>query len=82
MARTAKVDSGGKVTLGHGSQLFHIGIGRSNERTWIRLCIAGLDVRIVTTEGTRLRYFTLTPRGLTSQASLAVMSVVGVGADR
>ncbi len=57
--RTDKVDSCGKVTLRHGSRLFHIGIGRKHKGTWIRLYVAGLDIRIVTMDGTLLRHLTL-----------------------
>ncbi len=57
--RTDKVDSCGKVTLRHGSRLFHIGVGRQHRGKRIRLSVAGLDVRIVTWEGTLLRHFTL-----------------------
>lgn len=57
--RTDKVDSCGKVTLRHGSRLFHIGIGRRHQGTRISLYVAGLDVRIVTMDGTLLRHFTL-----------------------
>ena len=57
--RIDKVDSCGKVTLRHGSRLFHIGIGRKHKGPRIRLYIAGLDVRIVTMDGTLLRHFML-----------------------
>jgi hypothetical protein len=57
--RTDKVDSCGKVTLRHDSRLFHIAIGRRWRGTPIRLYVAGLDVRIVTFDGTLLRQLTL-----------------------
>ena len=57
--RTDKVDSCGKVTLRHGSRLFHIGIGRRHKGKRIRLYIAGLDIRVVTSNGELLRQFTL-----------------------
>jgi transposase InsO family protein len=57
--RTDKVDSCGKVTLRHGSRLFHIGIGRRHKGKRIRLYVAGLDVRVVTWHGELLRHFTL-----------------------
>ena len=57
--RTDKVDSCGKVTLRHGSRLFHIGIGRRHKGTRIRLYVAGLDVRVVTWNGELLRHLTL-----------------------
>jgi transposase InsO family protein len=59
--RSDKVDSCGKVTLRHDSQLFHIGIGRRWKGTKIRLYVADLDVRIMTLDGTLLRQFTLDP---------------------
>ncbi len=57
--RTDKVDSCGKVTLRHGSRLFHIGIGRRYKGKRIRLYVAGLDIRVVTWDGTLLRQLTL-----------------------
>jgi transposase InsO family protein len=57
--RTDKVDSCGKVTLRHDSNLFHIAIGRRWKGTKIRLCVADLDVRIVTFDGKLLRQLTL-----------------------
>jgi hypothetical protein len=57
--RTDKVDSCGKVTLRHGTRLFHIGIGRRHKGKRIWLYIAGLDVRVVTWNGELLRQFTL-----------------------
>jgi transposase InsO family protein len=57
--RTDRVDSCGKVTLRHGSRLFHIGIGRRHKGKRIRLYVAGLDVRVVTWNGELLRHLTL-----------------------
>ena len=56
---TDKVDSCGKVTLRHGSRLFHIAIGRRWKGTRIRLYVADLDVRVVTFDGKLLRQLTL-----------------------
>jgi hypothetical protein len=59
--RTDEVDSCSKVALR--SRLFHIGIGRKHTGTRIPPYVAGLDVRIVTMDGTLLRYFTLDTSG-------------------
>jgi transposase InsO family protein len=59
--RTDRVDKSGKVTLRHNSKLLHIGIGRRHAGTPIRLYVADLDVRIMTTDGELLRHLTLDP---------------------
>jgi hypothetical protein len=57
--RTDKIDSCGKVTLRHGSKLFHIGVGRQHRGAPVRLYVADLDIRIVTLDGTLLRHLIL-----------------------
>ena len=59
--RTDRVDKSGKVTLRHNSKLLHIGIGRRHAGAPIRLYVADLDVRIMTTDGEILRHLTLDP---------------------
>ena len=59
--RTDKVDKEGSVSLRHNSKMLHIGVGRRNSGTRIRLYIADLEVRIVTFEGELLRHLELDP---------------------
>jgi transposase InsO family protein len=59
--RTDRVDTSGKVTLRHGSTLFHVMVGWPHRGTRIHLYVADLDVRIVTFDGELLRHLTLDP---------------------
>jgi hypothetical protein len=55
------IDTGGTVTLRHRSKLYHIGVGRRHAGTKVTILIAGLDIRILTRDGTLLRQLTLDP---------------------
>ena len=55
------VDSCGKLTLRHNSQLHHIGIGRRHAHRRVLILIKDLQVRITTTDGELLRDFELDP---------------------
>lgn len=55
------VDSRGKITLRHKSRLHHIGLSRENTGKRVIILIAGLDVRVLSTNGDLLRHLTLDP---------------------
>jgi transposase InsO family protein len=55
------IDSCGKLTLRHNSQLHHIGIGRRHARRRVLILIKDLHVRVTTTDGEQLRDFELDP---------------------
>jgi transposase InsO family protein len=55
------VDKQGTVSLRYRSKLHHIGIGRPHKRKRVLLLMAGLDVRVLSEEGTLLRHLTLDP---------------------
>jgi transposase InsO family protein len=55
------IDSCGKLTLRHNSQLHHIGIGRRHARRRVLILIKDLHVRVTTTHGEQLRDFELDP---------------------
>lgn len=55
------VDRSGKVTLRHGSQLLHVGLGRRYAGTRVLLLVHDLSVRVITEEGELLRAFTIDP---------------------
>jgi transposase InsO family protein len=55
------IDPGGKVTLRYKSRLHHIGVGRDHRGTRVIILRAGLDIRIVSTDGELLRELTLDP---------------------
>ena len=59
--RTDRVDSSGRVTLRHGALLCHIMIGRKHKGKHIKLYVADLNVRIITTNGEQLRHLTIDP---------------------
>src|SRR6185437_8331868 len=60
--RADKIGSTGTVTLRHGGQLYHIGIGRAHAGTEILLLVQDLHVRIVAAAtGELLRQLTLDP---------------------
>jgi transposase InsO family protein len=55
------VDKTGAVTLRYRGKLHHLGLGRANRGRRILILMADLDVRVVDTDGTVLRHFTLDP---------------------
>ena len=55
------IDSNGKLTLRHNSQLHHIGMGRRHAGKTVLMLVHDLHVRIITTSGTMLRDFQLDP---------------------
>lgn len=59
--RRDTIDSRGHVTLRHKSRLHHIGIGRDHRGTRVIILVAGLDIRVLTTQGALLRHLTLNP---------------------
>jgi transposase InsO family protein len=68
--RRDRIDTGGKVTLRHGSRLHHIGVGHAHKGKRVILLVHGLDVRVVSLDGELLRHLTLDPsRDYQPQAS-------------
>ena len=59
--RRDRVDKTGRVTLRHESRLLHIAIGRAHARRRVVLLVAGLDVRVLSEDGSLLRHLTLDP---------------------
>jgi hypothetical protein len=59
--RQDTIDTGDTVTLRHRSKLYHIGVGRRHAGTKVTILIAGLEIRILTRDGTLLRQLTLDP---------------------
>ena len=55
------VDGRGKVTLRHKSRLHHIGVSREHTGKRVIILVAGLDIRVLTTQGQILRHLTLDP---------------------
>jgi transposase InsO family protein len=55
------VDPGGKITLRHKSRLHHIGVSREHTGKRVIILVAGLDVRVLATDGQLLRTLTLDP---------------------
>ena len=55
------VDTRGKITLRHKSRLHHIGVSREHTGKRVILLVAGLDVRILATDGELIRQLTLDP---------------------
>ena len=55
------VDKTGALTLRHCSRLHHIGMGRGLRGTRVVILVAGLDVRVLDTEGELLRHLRLDP---------------------
>lgn len=56
------IDKTGTVTLRYRSKLHHIGVGRDHRGTRVIILRAGLDVRILTSDGALLRQLTLDPK--------------------
>ena len=59
--RHDRIDKHGSVTIRHRSRLHHIGMGRALRGTRVLLLVDGLDVRVLTEDGTLLRRLTLDP---------------------
>jgi transposase InsO family protein len=60
--RRDRIDTNGKVTLRHGGNLYHIGIGRTHARTHIIMLVQDLHIRIIdAATGELLRELTLDP---------------------
>lgn len=59
--RRDTIDSRGHITLRHKSRLHHIGIGRDHRGKRVIVLVAGLDIRVLTTQGELLRHLTLDP---------------------
>ena len=59
--RHDKIDNDGSVTLRYRSKLHHIGMGRVLKGTRVILLVAGLDIRVLSSDGQLLRQLTLDP---------------------
>ncbi len=59
--RRDRIDAAGGVTLRHDSRLHHIKVGRCHAGTRVLMLVAGLDIRIVDSDGVLLRALTLDP---------------------
>jgi transposase InsO family protein len=59
--RHDRIDPSGKLTLRHNGRLHHIGIGRAYTGWRVVMLVAGLEIRILTLDGTQLRRLTLNP---------------------
>lgn len=59
--RRDRIDAAGGVTLRHDSRLHHIKVGRRHAGTRVLMLVAGLEIRIVDTDGELLRALTLDP---------------------
>jgi transposase InsO family protein len=59
--RRDMIDTGGTVTLRHGTRLHHIGVGRRFAGRSVLLLVQDLDVRIVDADGELIRALTLDP---------------------
>jgi hypothetical protein len=57
-----RIDPSGKLTLRHNGRLHHIGIGRAYTGWRVVMLVAGLEIRILTLDGTQLRHLTLNPQ--------------------
>jgi transposase InsO family protein len=55
------IDPGGKVTLRYKSQLHHIGVGRQHRGRRVIILRAGLQIRVLSSDGEPLRELTLDP---------------------
>jgi transposase InsO family protein len=60
--RHDRIDRTGKLTLRHNGRLHHIGIGRAYAGWRVVMLVAGLEIRILTLDGTQLRRLTLNPQ--------------------
>ena len=59
--RHDRIDPSGTLTLRHNGRLHHIGIGRAYASWRVVMLIAGLEIRVLTLDGTQLRRLTLDP---------------------
>jgi transposase InsO family protein len=59
--RHDRIDRQGAVTLRHQGRLHHIGVGAAYKNWRVVMLIAGLEIRILSLDGTQLRRLTLDP---------------------
>ena len=59
--RHDRVGTGGTVTLRYKGRLHHIGVGMAFKQWRVVMLVAGLDIRILSLDGTQLRRLTLDP---------------------
>jgi hypothetical protein len=59
--RHDRIDKHGSVTVRHRSKLHHIGVGRALKGTRVVVLVDGLDIRVLTEDGSLLRGLTLDP---------------------
>jgi transposase InsO family protein len=59
--RRDRIDKNGKVTLRHRTRLHHIGVGHAHKGKRVIMLVAGLDVRVLSSDGELLRRLTLDP---------------------
>jgi transposase InsO family protein len=59
--RHDRVDTSGTVTLRHKGRLHHIGVGMAFKRWRVVMLVAGLEVRILSLDGTQIRRLILDP---------------------
>ena len=59
--RHDRIGANGTVTLRHNTRLHHIAVGAAYKHSRVLMLIAGLEIRILTLDGTQLRRLTLDP---------------------
>jgi transposase InsO family protein len=59
--RHDRIGANGTITLRHQGRLHHIGVGAAFKRWRVVLLVAGLDIRILSLDGTQLRRLKLDP---------------------
>ena len=59
--RHDRIDVKGAVTIRHKGRLHHIGVGAAYKRWRVVLLVAGLEIRILSLDGTQLRRLRLDP---------------------
>lgn len=59
--RHDRVDTSGTVTLRHKGRLHHIGVGMAFKRWRVVMLVAGLEIRILSLDGTQIRRLILDP---------------------
>ena len=57
--RHDRIGANGTITLRHAGRLHHIGVGAAYKKWRVILLVAGLDIRILSLDGTQLRRLTL-----------------------
>ena len=60
--RHDRIDTSGSLTLRHNGRLHHIGVGRAYSGWRVVMLVAGLEIRILTLDGTQLRRLILNPQ--------------------